>query len=74
MEYGTEKEILQPILKHGMEGMSGFLQKLFNLAMKSERENAMLCSPPLLRQKRKRKYFFNIHKTCILYFIQIAAR
>ena len=58
MEYGTEKEILQQILKHGMEGMSGFLQKLFNLAMKLERENAMLCSPPLLRQKRRKEIFF----------------
>ena len=33
MEYSTEKEILQPIFEHGMEGMSEVLQKLFNLAM-----------------------------------------
>ena len=28
MEYSTEKEILQPILDHGMEGMSEVLQKI----------------------------------------------
>ena len=38
MEYSTEKEILQPIFDHGMEGMSEVLQKLFNLAMKLERD------------------------------------
>ena len=27
MEYSTEKEILQPILAYGMEGMSEVLQK-----------------------------------------------
>ena len=45
MEYSTEKEILQPILEHGMEGMSEVLQKLFNFAMKLERENALKASP-----------------------------
>ena len=45
MEYSTEKEILQPILEHGMEGMFEVLQKLFNLAMKLERENALKASP-----------------------------
>ena len=39
MEYNTEKEILQPIFEHGMEGMSEVLQKLFNLAMRMERED-----------------------------------
>ena len=41
MEYSTEREILQPILDHEMEGMSEVLQKLFNLAMKLERENVL---------------------------------
>ncbi|MBR2427078.1 MAG: hypothetical protein IKB16_10110 [Lentisphaeria bacterium] len=41
MEYSTEKEILQPVLDHGMEEMSEVLQKLFNLAMKLERENVL---------------------------------
>ena len=45
MEYSTEKEFLQPILDHGMEGMSEVLQNLFNLAMKLERENALKASP-----------------------------
>ena len=45
MEYSTEKEILQPIFEHGMEGMSEVLQKLFNLAMRMERENALKASP-----------------------------
>ena len=45
MEYSTEKESLQPILEHGMEGMSEVLQKLFNLAMRMERENALKASP-----------------------------
>ena len=45
MEYSTEKEILQPILEHGMEGMSEVLQKLFNLAMKLERENVLKATP-----------------------------
>jgi hypothetical protein len=40
MGYSTEKEILQPVLDHGMEGMSEVLQKLFNLAMKLEHEYA----------------------------------
>ena len=39
MGYSTEKEILQPILDHGMEGMSEVLQKLFNLAMKLDEGN-----------------------------------
>ncbi len=39
MEYSTEKESLQPIFEHGMEGMSEVLQKLFNFAMNFEREN-----------------------------------
>ena len=39
MEYSTEKEFLQPILDHGMEGMSEVLQNLFNLAMRMERED-----------------------------------
>ena len=45
MGYSTEKEILQPILDHGMEGMSEVLQKLFNLAMKLERENVLKATP-----------------------------
>ncbi len=45
MEYSTEKEILQPILDHEMEGMSEVLQKLFNLAMKLERENVLKATP-----------------------------
>ena len=45
MEYSTEKEILQPIFDHGMEGMAEVLQKLFNLAMKLERENVLKASP-----------------------------
>ena len=45
MKHNTEKEILQPILDHGMEGMSEVLQKLFNLAMKLERENVLKASP-----------------------------
>ena len=45
MEYSTEKEILQPILEHGIEGMSEVLQKLFNLAMRLERENVLKASP-----------------------------
>ena len=38
MEYNTEKEILQPIFEHGMEVMSEVLQKIFNLAMRMDRE------------------------------------
>ena len=34
MEYSTEKEILQPILDHGMEGMSEVLQKLSQISHK----------------------------------------
>ena len=45
MGYSTEKEILQPIWDHGMEEMSEVLQKLFNLAMKLERENVLKASP-----------------------------
>ena len=45
MEYSTEKEILQPILEHGLEGMSEVLQKLFNLTMRFERENALKAFP-----------------------------
>lgn len=45
MEYSTQKEILQPILDHGMEGMGEVLQNLFNLAMQLERENALKASP-----------------------------
>ena len=45
MEYSTEKEILQAIYERGMEGMSEVLQKLFNLAMKLERENVLKASP-----------------------------
>ncbi len=45
MEYSTEKEILRPILEHGLEGMSEVLQNLFNMAMRLERENALKASP-----------------------------
>ena len=45
MEYSTEKEILQPILEYGLEGMSEVLQNLFNMAMRLERENALKASP-----------------------------
>ena len=41
MEYSTEKEILQAIFERGFEEMSEVLQKLFNLAMKLERENVL---------------------------------
>ena len=33
------------LLNHGMEGMSEVLQKLFNLAMKLERENVLKATP-----------------------------
>ena len=55
MEYSTEKEILQPIFDHGMEGMSEVLQKLFNLTMKLERENVLKASP-YQRTKRRTGY------------------
>ena len=45
MKYSTEKEFLQPIWEHGMEGMSEVLQDFFNLAVKLERENALKAAP-----------------------------
>ena len=45
MKYSTEKEILQAIFERGFEGMSEVLQKLFNVAMKLERENVLKATP-----------------------------
>ena len=65
MEYSTEKEILQPILDHGMEGMSEVLQKLFKLAMKLERENVLKATPYQRTEGRTGYANGSCGRTCI---------